>query len=112
MKALAFAAALTLGSAAAYAQTGNTVSDPSQRSGPRGVTQQGTSPNGQACAPAGYNQGTGAYPTCGGDMAGTAGGTAAGGGTAASSSTGALPACSRAVTDHCVQTYERGVRRR
>jgi hypothetical protein len=96
MKVMLFAAALTLGTAA-VAQTGNTVSDPSQSSGPRGVTQQGTDPDGQACVPAGYNQGAGGYPTCGAEMA------------AASSTT--LPPCSRTVTDRCRQTYERGVRR-
>jgi hypothetical protein len=123
-----FAAALTLGSAAAFAQTGNTVDDPAQASGPRGVTQQGTDPDGQACTPPGYNQGAGGYPPCSGDMAGTgtggtgtgtggtgmSGGTGGGmsGGTGGGMSAGNLPACSRTVTDRCRQTYERGVRRR
>jgi hypothetical protein len=93
MKIIIFAAALMLGSAA-LAQTGNTVDDPSQASGPRGVTQQGTDPDGQACTPAGYNAGGSAYPTC-----------EAGSGSAASS-----PRCSKTVTDHCVQAYERGRR--
>jgi hypothetical protein len=106
MKALLFAAALTLGTAA-VAQSGATVSDPSQASGPRGVTQQGTDPEGQACTPPGYNQGASAYPPCGSDMG--AAGTGTGMGTGSGS---ALPACSRTVTDRCVQTYERGVRRR
>ena len=97
MKFIVFAAALTLGSAA-LAQTGNTVSDPSQSSGPRGVTQQGTDPEGQACTPPGYNAGTTGYPAC-----------AAGSGSPASAAT--PPRCSRTVTDHCVQAYERGVRR-
>ena len=97
MKTIFFAAALTLGSAA-VAQTGNTVDDPSQSSGPRGVTQQGTDPEGQACTPAGYNAGTTGYPAC--DAAATA---------AASSAT--PPRCSKTVTDHCVQAYERGGRR-
>jgi hypothetical protein len=97
MKMVLFAAAMMLGSAA-VAQTGNTVDDPSQASGPRGVTQQGTSPNGQACTPAGYNAGSSAYPTCGADA--PAAGTAA-----------SRPACSKTVTDNCVQTYERGRRR-
>ena len=100
MKAIFFAAALTLGSAA-FAQTGNTVSDPSQSSGPRGVTQQGTDPEGQACAPPGYNAGASAYPACTADAAGT--GTPA--------STASPPRCSKTVTDHCIQAYERGVRR-
>jgi hypothetical protein len=94
MKIILFAAALTLGSAA-LAQTGNTVSDPSQSSGPRGVTQQGTDPEGQACTPAGFNAGTNAYPTC-----------EAGSGSAQSSPT--PPRCSKTVTDHCIQAYERG----
>jgi hypothetical protein len=103
MKVILFAAALTLGSAA-LAQTGNTVADPSQSSGPRGVTQQGTDPEGQPCTPAGYNAGTSAYPPCAGDMSA---GTGTGMGDA-----GSLPPCSRTVTDRCTQTYERGVRRR
>ena len=97
MKIIIFAAALTLGSAA-LAQTGNTVSDPSQSSGPRGVTQQGTDPEGQPCTPAGYNAGATAYPAC-----------PAGNATPQSSAT--PPRCSRTVTDHCIQAYERGVRR-
>lgn len=97
MKIILFAAALTLGSAA-VAQTGNTVDDPSQSMGPRGVTQQGTDPDGMACTPAGYNANTTGYPTC-----------EAGNGSAASSA--APPRCSKTVKDHCVQAYERGVRR-
>jgi hypothetical protein len=99
MKFTLFAAALTLASAAA-AQTGNTVSDPSQSSGPRGVTQQGTDPDGQACSPAGYNAGAGGYPAC----------DATEGLQAPTVHT--PPNCSRTVKDHCIQAYERGVRRR
>jgi hypothetical protein len=113
MKVILFAAALTLGSAA-LAQTGNTVDDPAQASGPRGVTQQGTDPDGQACTPAGYNQGTSGYPPCGGDMnASSAGGTAGTGmsGGGGMGGSGALPPCSRTVKDRCVQAYERGRRR-
>jgi hypothetical protein len=121
MKTLLFAAALAL-SGAAIAQTaptspaGNTVEDPDQSSGPRGVTQQGTDPDGQACTPAGFNAGAGGYAACSGDMgAATSGGMA--GGTAAGTASGgamagSMPACSRTVTDRCTQTYERGVRRR
>jgi len=97
MKIILFAAALTLGSAA-LAQSGNTVDDVSQASGPRGVTQQGTDPDGQACTPAGYNANTTGYPTC-----------EAGAGSPASTAT--PPRCSKTVKDHCVQAYERGVRR-
>ncbi|HEX8191804.1 MAG TPA: hypothetical protein VF552_02805 [Allosphingosinicella sp.] len=92
----ALTAALTLGGAA-FAQTGNTVADPSQSSGPRGVTQQGTDPEGQACTPSGFNAGSSAYQACGGDAAAGAAAT--------------RPPCSRTVTDGCVQTYERGMRR-
>ena len=116
MKSLFFAAALMV-SSVAIAQTGNTVSDPDQSSGPRGVTQQGTDPNGEACTPAGYNAGGSGYPPCtgaeaSGGMASTT--TAGGGGTIGSGTraSGALPPCSRTVTDGCIQTYERGVRRR
>ena len=113
MKAILFAAIFTLGTAAA-AQTGNTVDDPSQASGARGVTQQGTDPDGQPCTPSGYNQGMSVYPVCTDGMTGgTTGGTTAGGTTTGMGATaGNLPACSRTVTDRCVQTYERGVRRR
>ncbi|HEY7811326.1 MAG TPA: hypothetical protein VIA98_13225 [Allosphingosinicella sp.] len=121
MKTLLFAAALAL-SGAAIAQTGNTVADPSQSSGPRGVTQQGTDPNGEACTPAGFNAGTTGYPACSGGMAGTSGGSMAGGSTASTGTSGGtmaggamggnMPACSKTVTDRCTQTYERGVRRR
>jgi hypothetical protein len=104
MKLIIFAAALSLGGAA-LAQTGNTVSDPSQSTGPRGVTQQGTDPDGQACSPPGYNQGTGGYQPCSGDMGGSAGAT---GGTGSMGAMGAMPPCSRTVTDRCTQTYEGG----
>lgn len=97
MKMFVFAAALMLGSAA-VAQTGNTVDDPSQSSGPRGVTQQGTDPDGQACTPAGFNANTSSYPTCEA-------------GAASAASTATPPRCSKTVKDHCVQAYERGVRR-
>ncbi|HEX8655854.1 MAG TPA: hypothetical protein VF693_11610 [Allosphingosinicella sp.] len=99
MKAYLFAAALAIGGTA-FAQTGNTVNDPSQASGPRGVTQQGTDPDGQACTPAGFNQNSNAYPPC-----------MAPGGPPTDAPAATRP-CSRTVTDSCVQTYERGVRRR
>jgi len=98
MKIIIFAAALTLGGAA-LAQTGNTVDDPSQSSGPRGITQQGTDPEGQACTPAGYNAGTTGYPPCAADAAPPA------------ATSSIPPRCSKTVTDHCVQAYERGRRR-
>jgi hypothetical protein len=99
MKIILFAAALTLGSAA-LAQTGNTVDDVSQASGPRGVTQQGTDPDGVACTPAGYNANTTGYPTC-----------AAGNSNASTGAGATPPRCSKTVKDGCIQAYERGVRR-
>ena len=99
MKIILFAAALTLGSAA-LAQSGNTVDDVSQASGPRGVTQQGTDPDGTACTPAGYNANTTGYPAC-----------AAGNSNAATGAGAAPPRCSKTVKDGCIQAYERGVRR-
>ena len=104
MKAILFAAVFTLGTAAA-AQTGNTVNDPSQASGSRGITQQGTNPEGQPCTPPNYNAGASAYPPCPINPAHT---SAAG----ATQTVGTHPPCSKTVTDHCIQTYERGVRRR
>ena len=98
MKSILFAATLVLGAGAALAQTGNTVDDQSQASGPQGVTQQGTDPEGQPCTPPGFNAGTNAYPPCGA-------------GNAPQQSSATPPPCSRTVTDHCIQTYERGVRR-
>ena len=96
MKLLVLAAALTLGSAAA-AQT-----DPNGRGVPPGdgITQQGTNPEGQACSPAGYNVGAGGYPPCGGDQHPNVPQTPP-----------VPPPCTKQVTDHCTQTYERGVRR-
>ena len=123
MRKILFAAALSI-SSVAIAQTqpttggtagqpateesqpsGETVDDPSQATGPQGVTQQGTDPEGQATAPAGTNQMAPAGP--GGAMA-------APGQNAAFTprpAAGEYPPCSRSVTDNCVQTYERGVRR-
>lgn len=115
MKTILFAAALTLGGAA-IAQTadqtqpadssqpsGETVDDPSQATGPQGVTQQGTDPNGTATAPAGTNQ----APT-GEPAVASANQQAA---FTSQPAAGNYPPCSRTVTDSCVQTYERGVRR-
>ncbi len=114
MKSLLFAAALSISGVALAQSTttttttttqpsGETVDDPSQSTGPQGITQQGTDPEGQATAPAGTNQGT----TMGqGGMSGTGQGAMA-----PRAAAGEYPACSRTVTDSCVQTYERGVRR-
>nr|WP_295374014.1 hypothetical protein [uncultured Sphingosinicella sp.] len=122
MKTLLFAAALSIsGVALAQSQTtttttttqsgtaqpsGETVDDPSQSTGPQGVTQQGTDPEGQATAPAGTNQmpmqapGQQVMPSAGQGAAFTPRPAA-----------GEYPPCSRTVTDGCTQTYERGVRR-
>ena len=104
MNTILFAAALAL-SGDALAQSGQTVDDPAQASGPRGVTQQGTDPDDQACTPSGYNAGATSYPTC---TDGMTGGTATGTGTtAAGAAAGNLPPCTKTVTDRCTQTYER-----
>ena len=119
MKALLFAAAISVSGIALAQSTssqdtdttattaqpsGQTVDDPSQSTGPQGVTQQGTDPDGQAAAPAGTNEGpTGpgmAQPTPNQQAAFTPRPAA-----------GEYPPCSRTVTDGCIQTYERGVRR-
>ncbi len=100
MKSAFLMAALMVGSTAvahAAQPSGRTVADPSQSSGARGVTQQGTDPEGQACTPAGFNQTTSAYPPCGGAP------------TTSPAAGGTPPPCSRTVTDGCVQTYERGM---
>ncbi len=84
--------------------SGQTVDDPSQSTGPQGVTQQGTDPSGQATAPAGTNQppmGTGMAQPMPNQQAAFTPRPAA----------GEYPPCSRTVTDACIQTYERGVRR-
>ncbi len=84
--------------------SGQTVDDPSQSTGPQGVTQQGTDPSGQATPPAGTNQpptGTGMAQPMPNQQAAFTPRPAA----------GEYPPCSRTVTDSCVQTYERGVRR-
>ena len=84
--------------------SGQTVDDPSQSTGPEGVIQQNTDPSGQATPPAGTNQapmGTGmAQPMPNQQSAFTPRPAA-----------GEYPPCSRTVTDACIQTYERGVRR-
>jgi hypothetical protein len=114
MRTILFAAALSI-SGIAFAQTqptttetetqqpsGETVDDPSQATGPEGITQQGTDPQGQATTPPGMNQPVGTSPmmTPDSNMA-----------TTPRPATTEYPPCSRTVTDSCVQTYERGVRR-
>ncbi|HZF43514.1 MAG TPA: hypothetical protein VEZ48_08910 [Sphingomonadaceae bacterium] len=124
MRTFIFAAALVLGTSA-IAQTagttsqntgaqgtmqpsGETVDDPSEATGPQGETQQGTDPNGTATAPSGMNQGamTQGNMQPSGNASGMMSNMPMQSGAQAS-----YPACSRTVTDRCVQTYERGVRR-
>ena len=117
MRTLLLAAALSIGGVA-YAQdtqdtteqpSGETVDDPSQATGPEGVTQQGTDPDGQATAPAGTNQGVVGAPDATGPAVPVSNQQAA---FTPQPATTDYPACSKTVTDSCVQTYERGVRRR
>ena len=119
MKILLFAAALSIGGVAAAQSTtddsmsstqsaqpsGQTVDDPSQATGPEGVTQQGTDPNGMGMAPPGTNM---PVPQGAGPVVPAANQEAA---FAPRPATQDYPACSKTVTDNCVQTYERGVRR-
>ena len=117
MKTILFAAALSI-SSIALAQTatdttqpdpaattqqpsGETVDDPSQATGPRGITQQGTNPDGMHCTPAGFNtMGGSPYPQCVDGRHPNIG-----------RDPQSPPPCTRNVKDHCIQSYERGVRR-
>lgn len=110
MSGVAFAQSTTTTDAATEAEamaqpSGETVSDPSLSSGPAGVTQQGTDPNGMAMPPADANMPPPASP----------GGYVVNPNQAAAfmprAATQDYPPCSRTVTDGCTQTYERGVRR-
>ncbi|MDP9416024.1 MAG: hypothetical protein M3Q08_18440, partial [Pseudomonadota bacterium] len=86
--------------------SGQTVDDPTQSTGPQGITQQGTDPNGQASPPAGTNmgvQGTGTGPAIPMTNQSAA--------FAPRPAAGEYPVCSRTVTDSCIQAYERGVSR-
>jgi hypothetical protein len=114
MRKILFAAALSISSIAIAQSTttttqpsGQTVNDPSQATGPQGVTQQGTDPQGQATAPAGTNQGV--QGDAGTGMAAQPMGNQQAA-FAPRAATSEYPPCSRTVTDGCVQTYERGVR--
>ncbi len=120
MKALLFAAAISVSGIAIAQDTntqnsdqpaqgteqpsGETVDDPSQSTGPQGITQQGTDPNGQATAPVGTNQPPTVTTGTGEPMASQQTSTPR-------PAAGEYPPCSRTVTDACIQTYERGVRR-
>ena len=116
MKTFIFAAALVFGTAAIAQDTtaqpsGETVDDPSQSTGPEGITQQGTDPNGAAMAPPGTNQ----APMAPGMMTPPPMANAPGmmsNMPAPMAAPASYPACSRTVTDRCTQTYERGRTRR
>ena len=97
MKSLILAGALAVGGTA-FAQTGQTVAPGNEapERDARGIPVVSD----PATAPAGFNQppqpgGTGASPTAT---------------PATQPATEDYPACSRTVTDNCVQAYERGVR--
>jgi hypothetical protein len=97
MKAFLFAAALTVAStvtvaSAAQRPSGETVPHPDLSTGPPGKTQQGTDPEGKACIPPGYNKGNSIYPPCEPRPAPLP----------------TPPACTRDLTDGCLQEYERG----
>jgi hypothetical protein len=97
MKAALYVAALVL-SASASAQV------PDPNAPPEGVTQQGTVPDGAATPPPGTNQPPAVVPA----------GTPLPDQQAAFAPQPAAtnyPPCSRSITDRCIQTYERGVRR-
>ena len=107
MRTLFAIVAIMAGTAAIAQQpSGNTVADPAQSSGPRGITQQGTDPDGVATPPPGANQPVSAPPgaqvVANPDQASVF---------ATRPATAEYPACSKTVTDGCVQTYEKGVRR-
>ena len=109
MKLTIFAAALMLGGAAMAQTTTDTGTAAGQTSAGTTVAPGNAAPerdargipviSDSATAPAGWNAppqvgGTGASPSAP---------------AAPQASAGDLPPCSRTVTDHCTQTYERGV---
>lgn len=116
MKSLIFAAALMLGTASIAQDTmqdttqpsGDTVDDPSQSTGPEGETQQGTDPNGMATPPADANQApmTTSQPMAPAPQPGMMSNMPA-----PQQAMAEYPPCSKTVTDRCIQTYERGMRR-
>jgi len=73
-----------------------------------GITQQGTDPEGQAMPPMGTNEAMPAPMESNMPAVPAADQNAA---FATRPATTEYPPCSRTVTDSCVQTYERGVRR-
>jgi len=94
------AAVMLSGTAIAQQPSGQTVSDPSQSMGPQGITQQGTDPDGIHCTPPGFNAGMSPYPQCVSGRHPNIG-----------RNPESPPVCTRRITDHCIQSYERGVPR-
>lgn len=112
MKILMFAAALSISGIALAQDTGTTpapsgVTTTDGTVPGDGITQQGTDPSGVAVAPPGTNEPLQAPP----------GATVVPPGPEQAAAftpkpaTADYPPCSKTVTDQCVQTYERGVRK-
>ncbi|HEY0413066.1 MAG TPA: hypothetical protein VGD66_07985 [Allosphingosinicella sp.] len=111
MKSLIFAAALMLGGAAVAQDTTGTTTDTMTTTAATGTVQAPSNAapkrdargipvvSAEAAAPAGYNQPAQVGPA--GTLTPVAPVTSMG-------AAGDLPPCTRKVTDHCVQTYERG----
>jgi hypothetical protein len=111
MKSLIFAAALMFGGAAMAQDTTGTTTDTTASTAASGMVQAPSNAaperdargvaviSAEAAAPAGYNQPARTGP------AGTITPTQP---VASMGAAGDLPPCSRKVTDHCTQTYERG----
>jgi hypothetical protein len=111
MKTILFAAALSLSSIALAQATDPATNEPLKPGGDLvppgdGITQQGTDPSGQATPPPGANEplavppGAVVVPNPNQQAVFTP-----------QPAQKEYPPCSKTVTDGCVQTYERGVRR-
>lgn len=96
MKIALFAGIALMGASAAVAQSSSYQPVPPGD----GITRQGTNPEGQACAPQGYNIGIAAYPQC----------TAMGGPLPEGAGMEDYPPCTKQVKDRCRQTYTRWTR--
>jgi hypothetical protein len=110
MKAILFAAALSLGSIALAQPTSPSPdgTDPNAQGVPPGdgITQQGTNPEGQGSPPPGANEPLAVPP--GAVVVDNPNQQAVFTPQPAQKD---YPPCSKTVTDGCIQTYERGVRR-
>jgi hypothetical protein len=112
MKTILFAAALSLSSIALAQATDPATNEPLKPGNDLvppgdGITQQGTDPNGQATPPPGANEPMVAPP--GAVVVPNPNQAAVFTPQAAQKE---YPPCSKTVTDGCVQTYEKGARRR